>query len=40
MTLLLGICGILLGTIPNAQAITVTNLNDSGPGSLRQAIKG
>ena len=36
---LLAICGILLGSIIVAQAaITVTSLNDSGPGSLRQAI--
>lgn len=36
---LLGVCGILLRTNSTALAtITVTNLHDSGPGSLRQAI--
>jgi len=34
--------GIILAAIGSAQAslITVTNLNDSGPGSLRQAVAG
>ena len=32
------LCGISLQLHPQALAITVTNLNDSGPGSLRQAI--
>ncbi len=38
--LLLGLACLLLGALPTAQAttITVANLNDSGPGSLRQAI--
>jgi hypothetical protein len=32
------LCGVSLQLQPRGLAVTVTNLNDSGPGSLRQAI--
>ena len=32
------LCALLFGTIANAATFTVTNTNDSGGGSLRQAI--
>ena len=40
LALLLGLAGLLLGALSPARAatLTVVNLDDSGPGSLRQAI--
>ena len=32
------LCAVFILTVCSAQAVTVSNLNDAGPGSLRDAI--